>query len=100
MLVDIEVDVLILLELDMIKLDELVTDSLRVDKLVEVEATANQATTPAMQPPSAPYRRNSAQVADVMNQNMPSYQNQPAQQTVQQDTFRMDNLAHLATTAY
>jgi hypothetical protein len=53
-----------------------------------------------MQPPSMPYRSNSAQVADITNQNMPSYQNQPAQQTVQQDTFRMDNLAHLAATAY
>lgn len=48
MLVDIEVHVLILLELDGIKLHELVTDSLRVDKLVEVEATANQATLPAI----------------------------------------------------
>jgi hypothetical protein len=55
MLVDIEVHVLILLELDGIKLHELVTDSLRVDKLVEVEATANQATSPAMQPPRVPY---------------------------------------------
>jgi hypothetical protein len=60
-----------------------------------IRASSKQATSPPMQPPSVPYRSNSAQ--DTTNQNMPSYQNQPAQQTVQEDTFRMDNLAHLAT---
>jgi hypothetical protein len=65
-----------------------------------IRASSNQAPSPAMQPPSVPYRSNSAQVADTANQNMPSYQNQPAQQTVREATFRMDNLAHLATTTY
>jgi len=57
---------------------------------------AIRASSPAMQSPRVPYRSNNAQVADTTNQNMPPYQNQPAQQIVQQDTFRMNNLAHLA----
>ena len=62
-------------------------------------ASSHQTTPPAMQPPSLPYRRNSAQVADPTNQNMPSYQNQPQQHTVQQDTSRTD-LTHLTASPY
>ena len=63
-------------------------------------ASSHQTTPPGMQPPSVPYRRNSAQVADPTKQNMPSYQNQPQQHTVQQDTSQTDNLAHLTASPY
>lgn len=49
-----------------------------------------------MQTPSVPFRSNSTQVADTVNQNMPPYQNQRVQQTVQQD----GHLVHLTATAY
>ncbi len=69
-------------------------------KRKQIRASSHQTTPPAMQQPSVPYRRNSAQVADPTNQNMPSYQNQPQQHTVQQATSQIDNLAHLTASPY
>jgi hypothetical protein len=65
-----------------------------------IRASSHQTTPPAMQPPSVPYRRTSAQVADPTNQSMPSYQNQSQHHTAQHDTSQTDNLGHLTASPY